>query len=158
MGFTKEIFRRATIRGVADYLLYGVGQNKEAKDYETRLNEAYQQYEKAALPYTGGRQSPLLDAANELTSECASIYTEVGLQSGILMVADMMKNIGADQEDKSAYYQAMYDTLFKRISDALQHMRYSEDEEIKKAVKILETAQCLTEEIYMHTENAPEET
>lgn len=37
MKFTEEIFKRATIRGVADYLLFGLAPDEDNRDYETRL-------------------------------------------------------------------------------------------------------------------------
>lgn len=37
MKFTEDIFKRATIRGVADYLLFGCAPNEDNRDYETRL-------------------------------------------------------------------------------------------------------------------------
>lgn len=41
MKFTEEIFKRASIRGVADYLLFGLAPNKDTRDYETRLDDTY---------------------------------------------------------------------------------------------------------------------
>lgn len=50
MRFTGEIFERATIRGLADYLLYGVTPVHDSRDYEARLDEPYRQYEDAVMP------------------------------------------------------------------------------------------------------------
>lgn len=47
MNFEK-IFERATIRGVADYLLFGVGPDKDNRSYEERLDDLYIKFEKAA--------------------------------------------------------------------------------------------------------------
>lgn len=49
MDFTKEIFKYATIRGVADYLLYGLELEKDDRSYEGRLDDAYFEYEKLVL-------------------------------------------------------------------------------------------------------------
>lgn len=38
MKFTEEIFKRASMRGVADYLLFGLATNEDTRDYETRLD------------------------------------------------------------------------------------------------------------------------
>lgn len=44
MNFEK-IFERATIRGVADYLLFGVGPDKDNRSYEERLDDLYIKFE-----------------------------------------------------------------------------------------------------------------
>lgn len=97
MNFEK-IFERATIRGVADYLLFGVGPDKDNRSYEERLDDLYIKFEKAAKKYDNSPTSELLDLSNELSSETASVYTEIGLQAGILLMKDMVKNISIQKE------------------------------------------------------------
>lgn len=46
-----------------------------------------------------------------------------------------------------ADYQLMYDLLFNAVTSALIHLKNSES---KKAEKILESAQCKTEEIFIN--------
>lgn len=46
MNFDK-IFERATIRGVADYLLFGDGPDEDKRSYEERLDDLYIKFEKA---------------------------------------------------------------------------------------------------------------
>ena len=75
-----KIFERATIRGVADYLLFGLGPDEDDRSYEERLDEIYMRFEKAVGKY-------------DLSSETASVYTEIGLQAGILLMMDIVKNI-----------------------------------------------------------------
>ena len=41
-----KIFERATIRGVADYLLFGLGPDEDDRSYEERLDEIYMRFEK----------------------------------------------------------------------------------------------------------------
>ena len=88
-----KIFERATIRGVADYLLFGLGPDKDNSSYEERLDEIYMRYEKAVGKYDKNPMSELLDLCNELSSETASVYTEIGLQAGILLMMDMIRNM-----------------------------------------------------------------
>lgn len=88
-----KIFERATIRGVADYLLFGLGPDKDDRSYEERLDEIYMRYEKAVGKYDENPTSELLDLCNELSSETASVYTEIGLQAGILLMMDMIRNM-----------------------------------------------------------------
>lgn len=97
MNFEK-IFERATIRGVADYLLFGVGPDKDNRSYEEHLDDLYIKFEKAAKKYDNSPTSELLDLSNELSSETASVYAEIGLQAGILLMKDMVKNISIQKE------------------------------------------------------------
>lgn len=95
-----KIFERATIRGVADYLLFGLGPDEDDRSYEERLDEIYMRFEKAVGKYDKNPTSELLDLCNELSSETASVYTEIGLQAGILLMMDMIKTAGREKENK----------------------------------------------------------
>ena len=100
MSNIKSIFSRATIRGVADYLLFGNGPDEDSRDYEERIEEIYLRFEKTVSKYDLNPTSELLDLCNELTSETASVYMEIGVQVGILLMQDMAKNMGRDEEKK----------------------------------------------------------
>ena len=89
-----------TIRGVADYLLFGNGPDEDDRSYEERMEEIYLRFEKAVSKYDPNPTSELLDLCNELTSETASGYIEIGVQVGILLMKDMAKNMGRDEEKK----------------------------------------------------------
>ena len=39
--FADKIFERATIRGIADYLLFGLEPDEDDRSYEERLDEVY---------------------------------------------------------------------------------------------------------------------
>ena len=88
-----KIFEKATIRGVADYLLFGLGPDEDDRSYEERLDEIYMRFEKTVGKYDENPTSELLDLCNELSSETASVYTEIGLQAGILLMMDMIRNM-----------------------------------------------------------------
>ena len=90
--FVDKIFERATIRGIADYLLFGQGPDEDDRSYEERLDEVYMKFEKAVEKYDKSKTSELLDLCNEVSSETASVYMEIGLQAGILLMMDMIKN------------------------------------------------------------------
>lgn len=94
MKFTKEIFKRASIRGLADYLLFGLAPNEDTRDYETRLADAYDKFEKLALQCDKEKQFELLNLANAMSIEVISVYTEIGLQVGIMLMEDMAQNTG----------------------------------------------------------------
>ena len=91
--YVDKIFERATIRGIADYLLFGLGPDEDDRSYEERLDEPYMRFEKAVEKYDKSKTSELLDLCNEVSSETASVYMEIGLQAGILLMADMIKNM-----------------------------------------------------------------
>lgn len=93
MRFAEKIFERATIKGIADYLLYGTIPEREERDYESRLDAADLAYERVAKHYDEDGASVLLSAANELVNENACVYMELGLQAGFLLLTDMFQNI-----------------------------------------------------------------
>ena len=94
-----KIFERATIRGVADYLLFGLGPDEDDRSYEEWLDEIYMRFEKAVGKYDKNPTSELLDLCNELSSETASVYTEIGLQAGILLMMDMIRNMNEKKKE-----------------------------------------------------------
>lgn len=96
--YVDKIFERATIRGIADYLLFGLGPDEDDRSYEERLDEPYMRFEKAVEKYDKSKTSELLDLCNEVSSETASVYMEIGLQAGILLMADMIKNISGKEQ------------------------------------------------------------
>lgn len=96
MNFAKNIFERATVKGVADYLLYGMVPDRECRSYETRLDEADLEFEKVAKQFDEDGASVLLSAANALVNENASVYMELGLQAGLLLVTDWFQNISRE--------------------------------------------------------------
>lgn len=93
MKFAEKIFERATVKGVADYLLYGMIPDREDRSYKTRLDDAELAYENVAKQYGEDGASILLSAANEMVNENASVYMELGLQAGFLLIADLFQNI-----------------------------------------------------------------
>ena len=93
MKFAEKIFERATVKGIADYLLYGMVPDRDDRNYEVRLDDADLAYEKAARQYDEDGASVLLSAANELVNENASVYMELGLQAGFLLIADLFQII-----------------------------------------------------------------
>lgn len=97
--FVDKIFKRATIRGVADHLLFGPDAYEDNQNYEERLEEVYRKFEKAVQKYDQSATPELLDLCNEVSSETASVYMEIGLQTGILLMLDMLKNINPNKEN-----------------------------------------------------------
>lgn len=97
MGYINGIFERATIQGIADYLLFGSGPDRDERNYEERLDEPYRRFAKAVAKYDKNPSSELLDLSNEVTSETAAVYMEIGIQIGILLMQDMFNNINKEK-------------------------------------------------------------
>lgn len=93
MKFAEKIFERATVKGIADYLLYGMVPDRDGRSYEARLDDAEMAYENVAKQYGEEGASILLSTANEMVNENASVYMEMGLQAGFLIIADLFQNI-----------------------------------------------------------------
>ena len=109
--YVDKIFERATIRGIADYLLFGLGPDEDDRSYEERLDEPCMRFEKAVEKYDKSKTSELLDLCNEVSSETASVYMEIGLQAGD--IADG----GYDKKYKSKVAGAVareFDDLFEK--------------------------------------------
>lgn len=102
MGYINGIFERATIQGIADYLLFGIGPEKDERSYEERLDEPYKRFERAVAKYDKNPSSELLDLSNEVTSETAAVYMEIGLQVGFLLAQDMIKNLRREKQTECA--------------------------------------------------------
>lgn len=100
MPYIHKIFEKATIRSVVDFLLFGLGPDEDTRDYEERLDELYNKFEEAVRKYDSNPTSELLDLSNELSSETASVYTEIGLQLGVLLVLDVVTNLRREKDLK----------------------------------------------------------
>lgn len=131
MNYIKGIFEKATIQGIADYLLFGLGPDRDERSYEERLEEPYERFEEAVKKYDKNPTSELLDLSNEIASETASVYTEIGIQIAILLIKDMIGNVNREKllndsekgeglqifendEVIDAIYQAKTDSVLKR--------------------------------------------
>lgn len=91
--YIDKIFERATIKGIADYLLFGIGPDEDNRSYEERLEEPFRKFEKAVAKYDKSPTPELLDLSNEVTSEVASVYMEIGLQVGVKLMMEIMGNM-----------------------------------------------------------------
>ncbi len=125
MKFTEEIFKRASIRGVADYMLFGLAPNEDTRDYETRLDDTYEEFEKLALQCEKEKQFELLNLANAMSSEAASVYTEIGLQVGIMLMADMAQNTG--NENRRVVFHNNMKSGEKRMSEIKELLKLAAD-------------------------------
>ncbi len=138
MKIAAKIFEKATVRGLADYLIYGLPPERDERDYNARLDETYDKFEKIALKYNPDGASDLLSTANDMACENACVYLEIGIQAGFLLIADMMKNIQGecqgDNDDEDLFNGRV---MVKDIMKALDILR-DEDGDIQKACEVLE--------------------
>lgn len=81
--------------------MFGLAPDEDTRDYEARLEEVFEKYKKAVFEFDDSPTSELLDLANDVTGKTASVYMEIGIQVGILLMKDMMKNIKAETVGKS---------------------------------------------------------
>lgn len=149
MNYIDEIFEKVSVRGVADYLLFGLAPEKETKNYKERIEKITSEYDAVVEKYDKRPTSELLDVASAMTIEVASVYTEIGLQAGILLMKDMIQNLGINRQ---ADYQAMYFILFETITKTLELLENSNDDKVKKACQVLKNGQCRSEIIYSRAE------
>lgn len=138
MKIAAKIFEKATVRGLADYLIYGLPPNPDERDYKARLDETYDEFEKIALKYEPDRASGLLSSANDMTCENACVYLEIGIQAGFLLIADMMKNIQNEcqGEEETIDYHDRNRVMVKDIMRALELLT-DETRDIQQACEIL---------------------
>ena len=128
MGYIKGIFGRASIQGIADYLLFGIGPDADNRSYEERMKEPFRKFERAVRKYDPKPSSELLDLSNEVTSETAAVYTEIGLQIGILLMMDMAGHLNQEIELPKIHHcgkNSVIDQLYEMqrqaaIKEALQ--------------------------------------
>ncbi len=149
----KKIFQRATIRGLSEYLLYGLSTTSDSKGYTTRMDEAFRTFDDHAKELSGDNADEIGDYANDLVRETTEVYTEIGIQSGILLMMDFMKNTGStiDISGYAANYEQMYKVLFHGVSDAINLLNDKEIDKQKEVIELLKQVHCRAEEIYINT-------
>lgn len=145
MKFAEKIFERATIKGIADYLLYGMVPDRDGRDYKARLDNADLSFEEVARQYGEDGASLLLSAANALVNENASVYMELGLQAGVLLFIDILKNaekecgsFSNNKENSTTDYCRKNDAEEKEEHEGSvlqQFIRYRLDTGLEQALK-----------------------
>lgn len=96
MKFTEDIFKRATVRGLSQYLLFGETPTEENRDYTTRIDDAHVRFKKA-LDQSNIDTSHLLDLADEMVGENIDVFMEIGIQAGFLLMLDILQNINSEK-------------------------------------------------------------
>lgn len=158
-----QVFERATIRGIVDYLLFGIGPDADDRNYEERLEEPYMRLEEEVAKHDPNPGSKLLDLSNELTSETASVYTEIGLQIALVLMKDVIKNLSGETHnvsvqtasDSSAFYAntTILEGMYKeRVERALKEVLEKDEkycrvnEETNQKIKEIDQIELTKEE------------
>lgn len=68
---------------------------------------------------------------------------------------DRINNV--DEKSKDEIYEMMYQSLFRDISSALAVLNKKDKKSMNKAIKLLEHAQCKTQEIFVDTKQIDHE-
>lgn len=152
MAEIENIFKRATIKGITSYLLYGQIEEPDTRDYQTRLNEAFAEFDEEALKLDKRQPPKLLDKVNALVSEAEDIYTEIGLKTGILLMKDLMDDTNIYEKEKIIMYKKMYYSLFNNVTKVLNVLRNEETNSVDEVIAMLEKAQLKSEKIFIKTE------
>lgn len=158
-----QVFERATIRGIVDYLLFGIGPDSDERSYEERLEEPYTRLEEEVAKHEPNPGSKLLDLSNELTSETASVYTEIGVQIAMVLMKDVIKNLSGETHnvsvqtvsDSSAFYAntTILEGMYKeRVERALKEVLEKDEkycrvnEETNQKIKDIDQIELTKEE------------
>ena len=138
MTYTEKVLGKATVKGVADYLLFGIGTEKDERGYEQRLAEVHKEFDAKVMVEDTKERSEILDLANELTCEIALIYAELGMQAALLIVKDMFSNLDLQPGKRENTYRGACDFLIARIKEAISMAGRPEDEKQDKVICTLE--------------------
>lgn len=92
MDYIQKIFKRAMVKNITDHLLYGYEPDTDIPDYESRMNKAFEEYEKVAEKYGADDKSELMDSATALTEVVSAVYMEIGFQTGLLFMQEVYHN------------------------------------------------------------------
>ncbi len=137
MIYAKDIFQRASVRGLAEYLLYEKSYNDPTESYDTRMDNAFNDFDKDVEKYCSDNQEKISNSATNLTRETSEIYTEIGLQAGFLIMMDMMKNAGLsieknEEQVTNTRTDEIADYLFTNVTDALKLLDKKDTEQAKE--------------------------
>lgn len=65
--YIDKVFERSTLKGIVDYLLFGIVPDEANQSDEERLEEPFGRFEKVFAKYDKSPTSELLDLSNEIT-------------------------------------------------------------------------------------------
>ncbi len=150
----KEIFERAKMRRLTEHILYGVSVPSENEDYDKRMDRAFCIFDNHVKELAHENADDISDHVNELVRETTEIYIEIGIQSGIMLMMDFMKNTEmvvalSEKNEVKSCYKEMYFLLFQTITNALNILETEDGNQTEQIKILLKEAQTKSEQIFM---------
>lgn len=102
MNYIGEIFTRADIQQIREFLLHGAEGNIDPRPYKERIESAYR-----ALSVRLRRDYPnekdfeeIIGFAYDYATATEEVYMEIGLQAGAILAAQAAQNVKAAFEEE----------------------------------------------------------
>lgn len=86
--YTHDILAKATIRGLAEYLLYGTLYDDNQDMPETRIDAAFEKFDALVEKCCNDNDSisRLQDSGSDLVREASEVYMALGLKAGLMLI------------------------------------------------------------------------
>ena len=108
-GYMDKILDRVSIKGVTDYILFGIGQQRDTRSYEERMEKASRMFDEVAESEGDKeRAGALIDAASAFSCSTALVYAELGMQAAMLLLKDMFRHVDIRSEHTKAYVKTSF--------------------------------------------------
>lgn len=92
MDFTDKILRRASLKNVAHYVMCGEDcAENYGSTYKERIQQTYKEFEDFLI-LEDKEEQEILDRANEMASDIAAIYMELGMKAGMALMSEILCN------------------------------------------------------------------
>ncbi len=95
MDYIDQIFQRTDLREVISFLLYGAEDFTESAPYQERLDVTWEELANHLRDRYPGTEEfdAVCGLALQHTAVVENVYTEIGLQAGIKMAAQIYQNL-----------------------------------------------------------------
>ena len=141
MEYVKGIFQRATIKGLSDYLLFGLQSDMNTKNYKYSSIENRLRLEKAIARCDKSERDELLKLSDEMAKETADVYMEIGLQAGMLLMVDILHNVSSGNLTESQKTEKIISIDYANLEEAVNcDEKYQKiNSEVRKKIKDLDS-------------------
>ena len=89
MSYISEIFERIDLLQISTFLKCGSERSPDGRSYAEQSHQRVDDLAEAHLPEFEDRDS-VLSAVNEYAAECESVYFELGVQAGALLLFQLI--------------------------------------------------------------------
>lgn len=155
MESTNDIFIRATLSNMAQYLLYGEKYKTEKADYSVRIDKVQKACETILARYESDKESALYHVFYDLMFEYEKVYMEMGFRAGMVLIQNAFKDFSEPKYsakfENDAVYTEMYEVLLHGILIVLKKLEKNSLEETKEVAYILKNAQCKANKIFINS-------